>query len=1001
MFIASDQLRPDQPLPVVAAGTQDVDVGDILLIFYPRIVETTVTPEAPLRSGSAELAVVTTHPLGTPLTVRWEKQIDRRSWEEVGTGTVIQWTVPPERKSHLLRVIVSDGFTDKTKSFTVVPRNLPPQILSLEADLGTVVAGQDVNLIAMASDPEGDPLAFKWSVSPGSWWPAPTGNTATWTAPQTLRVLTRSILVRVTDGQASVTRSRTIRVTPKPPPVISAFNALIGDGVAPVDVNLTAQIEGEDDGPLRYNWSIYKQTEAGGYFEPSVLDSTTGPSYTHRFDGIGVYKAFLTVINDVGLQAESEEVVFRLLSRPTVDLAATPRDGQAPIEVTFSAAAMDQDGQVVEYQWDFDGDGTIDQTSTTGIATHVYSNEGTFQAQVTVVDNDGLTASATVTVTTLAPEGVPIILAFNVLTGDGVAPLDVGLTAQVEDAVGGGLRYEWSIYSEIEASGNFEPSVLDSTSEPSYTLRLDSIGVYKAFLTVIDDRGLQAESEEVVFRLLARPSVDLAATPTDGQAPIDVSFTAVAMDEDGQVTEYQWDFDGDGTIDQSTTTPTVTNTYTDGGTFQAQVTVVDDDGLTASDTVTVTTLAPELLTVSMAANATQGNAPFSVTFTVSTTGPVATIIDYQWDFDGDGAPDQVTVSGTSTHVYTTLGLYQAAVKVNYAGGTIDEGPVAIRVLPAGFVNHPILGAPELIALDSPLYLSQGNLAGSGFFDLVIGSQNRVDVLRRDLIYEVSQTFTFFDADILDLATGQFSAAGRVDVVLAVQERDSPLPGGPPEDSDDDEVETTADTVVLLPSQADGTFGVPMDVELPIGIQPRLLAPGNFNGDANLDLVLATADGVKLILGNGDGTFNAVAPITVMSAGSVVNPHPSTGDVNEDGFLDVVVTGLSAPGGSTVGFVVAGNGDGTFQAPASISELDGTDFTGASATENSLADLNGDGASAWWWRRRSMARDLVVTGLGGEGKVLVLLGNGSGTFSGPTTYTPGVSVSQLFAEATAA
>lgn len=72
--------------------------------------------------------------------------------------------------------------------------------------------------------------------------------------------------------------------------------------------------------------------------------------------------------------------------------------------VEFDAGnSIDSDGSIVEYQWDFDGDRGVDMTTTGPTATHVYTQTGTFDARVTVVDNDGLTDTATVTITVVSP----------------------------------------------------------------------------------------------------------------------------------------------------------------------------------------------------------------------------------------------------------------------------------------------------------------------------------------------------------------------------------------------------------------------------------------------------------------------------------------------------------------------------------------------------------------------------------------------------------------------
>jgi len=83
------------------------------------------------------------------------------------------------------------------------------------------------------------------------------------------------------------------------------------------------------------------------------------------------------------------------LHLPTVSLSASPTSGYAPLEVTFTADASDPDGDIVEYRWDFDGDDIIDQTTMTNTTNYTYETEEIYLAKVTVVDNDGLTASAT------------------------------------------------------------------------------------------------------------------------------------------------------------------------------------------------------------------------------------------------------------------------------------------------------------------------------------------------------------------------------------------------------------------------------------------------------------------------------------------------------------------------------------------------------------------------------------------------------------------------------
>ncbi|MEO2069160.1 MAG: PKD domain-containing protein [Desulfurobacteriaceae bacterium] len=72
-----------------------------------------------------------------------------------------------------------------------------------------------------------------------------------------------------------------------------------------------------------------------------------------------------------------------------VSFSATPISGDPPLSVTFTCEATDLDGTITQYKWDFDGDGEIDKTTSTGDTTYTYENPSTYNATCTVVDDNG------------------------------------------------------------------------------------------------------------------------------------------------------------------------------------------------------------------------------------------------------------------------------------------------------------------------------------------------------------------------------------------------------------------------------------------------------------------------------------------------------------------------------------------------------------------------------------------------------------------------------------
>ena len=99
----------------------------------------------------------------------------------------------------------------------------------------------------------------------------------------------------------------------------------------------------------------------------------------------------------LALLPDKVEAAVESNTQPPLATASGPTAAIAEgSEASFSAAgSIDPNGSIVSYAWDF-GDGSAGSGAT---ATHVYAQDGVYTARVVVTDNDGLTDTATVTVT--------------------------------------------------------------------------------------------------------------------------------------------------------------------------------------------------------------------------------------------------------------------------------------------------------------------------------------------------------------------------------------------------------------------------------------------------------------------------------------------------------------------------------------------------------------------------------------------------------------------------
>jgi PKD repeat protein len=122
-----------------------------------------------------------------------------------------------------------------------------------------------------------------------------------------------------------------------------------------------------------------------------VWNSTGNMFIGHNADRWDTYAPFSGSIDDIRIynRALSASEIEQLYNRAPVikSFTANPTSGVPSLTVNFECIAKDRDGTIAEYRWDF-GDGE-DNTTTKGTTSHSYASVGTFNAKVTVVDNDG------------------------------------------------------------------------------------------------------------------------------------------------------------------------------------------------------------------------------------------------------------------------------------------------------------------------------------------------------------------------------------------------------------------------------------------------------------------------------------------------------------------------------------------------------------------------------------------------------------------------------------
>jgi hypothetical protein len=327
-------------------------------------------------------------------------------------------------------------------------------------------------------------------------------------------------------------------------------------------------------------------------------------------------------------------------------------------------------------------------------------------------------------------------------------------------------------------------------------------------------------------------------------------------------------------------------------------------------------------------------------------GTFQTHRDFAPSLTSDSYPRSVTVADVNGD-----GKCDLAVARNGSEGTGNNNNVVSVLLGNGdgTFQEPLIhvgGGP-------PVSVTTGDFSADGVPDLALANltANSVSVMlgNGDGTFHAVRTF---GPGGFDTAVGDMNGDGVPDVAVA----------------------DLSSTVSMLLGNGDGTFRT--GLTFAVGTFPYALAIADFNGDGKRDLAVACAGAteidpgnISVLLGNGDGTFQPAQPF----AAGITPVSIVAGDFNGDGVPDLA----TANWGDDTASLLVGNGDGTFQATRAVA-------AGPSPRSVAASDFNTDGKL-----------DLAIANYGNpacsangcffvDSSVLLLLGNGDGTFQAGST-----------------
>ena len=170
-----------------------------------------------------------------------------------------------------------------------------------------------------------------------------------------------------------------------PPPIN------VTDSIPPI-VNFTWEVDPNIDGTINFFSDVTDPdgTIASFFWNFGDGNTSSSPNPSHTYSHSGQYTVTLIVTDDNGGQNSTEITITVPNILPIAGFSYSPRNVTTARTVNFdggSPYSYDKDGSIVNWAWDFDGNGIVDAYGAT--ASHLYSNPGNYTVILNVTDDEG------------------------------------------------------------------------------------------------------------------------------------------------------------------------------------------------------------------------------------------------------------------------------------------------------------------------------------------------------------------------------------------------------------------------------------------------------------------------------------------------------------------------------------------------------------------------------------------------------------------------------------
>lgn len=639
-----------------ANGRSDEHAETVTVVNTPPEIDVTWTPLTPDEQETVNFTANVQDRDDNLETVEWSF-----SDGTTVTGTHVEHSFPAKGSYDVTAVARDAEGAEGIAQATVHVENAPPEA-GFEVDPVPPVATQPAQLVSNSTSPgSGQLVNWTWQVN---------GLEDPLYGPQVDLEFPSSGDVRVSltveDSHGDTDRvDETVTVQAPPPDVEIQLDPVYPNPGRTVAFQAHVEMKGQ---PAAAEWTFSDGATAEGL------------TAEHAFQTPGPASATIVVTDSNGNKGLAERT-FLVNHPPEATLTLAGEDGDVnetavltDDAVTFEAQALDADGNETTLAW-YDATTPAEDSANCsvedggGVMTCAWPDDDTTFVQVIAedpnqaADGDRIDVIVLNRKPTLDPQ-VPSVV-------EAGEPAEI--PANPDDPDGTVEQVRWLLDGAEIDTGD----ALDHVFEEA--------GTYEVQINATDDDGA-VTTTNVTVEVNEPPTVSADAEPRNTVTGEPVSFSTQASDPDGDDADlsYDWAF-GDGA---TSTGDSPTYAYQEPGTYQATVTVTDEDGAVNDASVTVDVDTPELDAAIEATPATP-TAGDNVTLEVVYEGS-RTVDEVRWEI---GDTTRVTQDATTAITLEDPRHYHVSARISTEDGASDQAQRTLRV--TGASAHEIVLNPRL------------------------------------------------------------------------------------------------------------------------------------------------------------------------------------------------------------------------------------------------------------------------------------------------------------------